>query len=222
VDATVVTLALLAAMNPKLLAFDLLMIENRRAQAMFAAFACGALGMAVTLGILQITVLKVTVIGTQRTLDAGVSLAMGVVLLTLGVLILRGRLRPSRARAGRRPSRMEIWTRRALVEPHPGAAYAVGLLAGIPGASYLTALRSLINGGDPLGAQVLAVVVFNVIQFAVVLVPLVALSRWPEETSRRLRGAHDWLMGHAWLIIACVVVAAGAYLALTGALRLAG
>ena len=49
--ASFIGLACLAALNPKLLVVDLLLIGNRRPVPMFVCFMLGGIGLAVTIGL---------------------------------------------------------------------------------------------------------------------------------------------------------------------------
>jgi hypothetical protein len=49
-------LAFLSALNPKLLALDLLLIENRRPRAMFVCLLLGGMTVALTVGLLLLAV----------------------------------------------------------------------------------------------------------------------------------------------------------------------
>ena len=49
-------LACLAAMNPKLLAVDLILMGNRRPRLMFVCFLLGGMGLALTIGLLDVFV----------------------------------------------------------------------------------------------------------------------------------------------------------------------
>jgi len=135
-------LALVAALNPKLLAIDLLLIENRRPRAMFLCLLLG------------------------------------------------------------------------------GLAILIGALVGIPGASYLTALHNLITGKSSTATQIIAVVVFVIIDFGLIIIPFVFLELRPEATKALLKHTQDWLAGHALQLMATIAVLLGAYLAVSGLVRL--
>jgi hypothetical protein len=68
-------LAFVAALNPKLLAVDLLLIENRRPRAMFLSVLFGGLAVALTIGLLDVLVFQADAINSQKTVSAGVDLA---------------------------------------------------------------------------------------------------------------------------------------------------
>jgi hypothetical protein len=223
-DSTFFGLAFLATLNPKLLGVDLLLLENRRPRMMFACFLLGAIGLSVTIGLLDVLVFKVGAVRSQGTISAGVELLLGGALLAVGALIATGRLRgrqktPANAGADR-AEKKESWAERVLREPRPGLAIAVGALMGTPGASYVTALIHLVEGSYSTATQIAGVIVFNLIQFSVVMIPLVCLMVWPEGTERRLRGLSGWVSTHARQLIAGVALLVGAYAAICGFARL--
>ncbi len=101
-NAAFIGLAVLAALNPKLLAVDLLLIENARPRLMFACFLIGGLGMSLTVGLLDVFVLQADAVSTQGSASAGLDLALGIPLVAIGALVAAGRLH-GRRRAPPRP-----------------------------------------------------------------------------------------------------------------------
>ena len=68
--------------------------------------------------------------------------------------------------------------------------------------------------------QVVAVVIFVVIEFLLIIIPFVSLELRPEATKAALKGTHDWLLGHAMQLMAGIALLLGAYLAVSGLVRL--
>src|SRR6516225_9534100 len=97
-NAEFFVLAFTAALNPKLLAVDLLLIENRRPRAMFLCILLGGFAVGLTVGLLDVLVFHLDAISSQKTVSAGVDLALGLLLLAVGALVATGRLR-ARAKA---------------------------------------------------------------------------------------------------------------------------
>ena len=222
-------LAFAAALNPKLLAIDLLLIENRRPRAMFLCVLLGGLTVALTIGLLDVLVFHADAINSQKTVSAGVDLAIGLLLLAVGGLVVTGRLHGRRKAAmpmgDGQPEKMEKekkdgWAQRVLTQPRLGLALLVGALIGIPGAAYLSALHDLVTGKSSTATQVVAVVVFVLIEFALIIIPFVFLESRPEATKAALKHAHDWLLDHARQLMAYTDLILGAYLAVSGLIRL--
>ena len=217
-------LAFAAALNPKLLAIDLLLAENRRPRAMFLCVLLGGLTVALTIGLLDVLVLHADALKAQGTISAGVDLAVGLLLLAVGGLLATGRLhgrREAPAPAGNvQPEKTDGWAQRVLREPRLGLAMLIGALVGIPGASYLTALHILVTGKSTTATQVFAVVIFVLIDFLLIIIPFVFLELRPEATKALLKRSQDWLMSHALQLMATIALLLGAYLAISGLVRL--
>jgi len=228
VNAEFFALAFTAALNPKLLAIDLLLIENRRPRAMFLCILAGGIGTGVAIGLIDVLAIRADHIRSQSKPSAGVDLAVGLILLVLGVLIAAGvvaRMQAARQARRGRPAKAKKdsgdgWATRVLSEPRLGIAVVIGVLVGLPGAAYLTALHQLVAGKYPTATQVVAVIVFVVIEFLLIIVPWLCLELWPATTAAFLKRAQDWLTGHVTQLLAWICILLGAYLTISGAVRL--
>jgi hypothetical protein len=226
-NAEFFALAFLSALNPKLLALDLLLIENRRPRAMFSCLLLGGMTVALTIGLLDVLVFHADAIKAQGKVSAGVDLAVGLLLLAAGALLATGRLHgrrkapvPAGGGPPGKPEKKDGWAQRVLSEPRPGLAMLVGALIGIPGATYLTALHNLVTGTSSTATQVLAVVIFVIIDFLLIIIPFAFLELRPEATKALLKHSQDWLLSHALQLMASIALLLGAYLAVSGLVRL--
>lgn len=208
-------LAFSAAVNPSLLGVDLALIVNRRPQAMLAFVLLGGMSVAITIGLVDVLVIRANVEKSQSGLSASANLALGVLLLAAGCLLLRKRRGQSRAG-------QETWVQRTLAEPRLGLAVAVGGVLGLPGVLYLTAMHGLIAGTSSTATKVIGVIVFAVIEFTLLIVPLVTLAARPAQTAALLRRAQDWLAKHGRKAAAWVALVLGVYLVISAAVSLAG
>jgi hypothetical protein len=219
-NAEFFALAFVAALNPKLLAVDLLLTENRRPRAMFWCVLLGGLTVGITIGLLDVLVFHADAINSQKTVSAGVDLALGLVLLAAGALVATGRPHgrrkaPVPAGAGQ-PEKKDGWAQRALAEPRLGLALLVGALCGIPGGAYLSALHILVTSKSSTANQVVGVILFVLIEFLLIIIPFAFLELRPEATKAALHNAQHWLAGHARQLIAYTALVLGAYLAISG------
>jgi Sap, sulfolipid-1-addressing protein len=229
-NAEFFVLAFVAALNLKLLAVDLLLIENRRPRVMFLCVLLGGMTVALTVGLLDVLVFRAHAISSQKTVSADVDLALGLLLLAVGGLVATGRLHGQRKApvpAGHgqpeKPEKREKkdgWAQRVLTEPRLGLAMLVGALVGIPGAAYLSALHNLVTGKASTATQVAAVIIFVLIEFALIIIPFAFLELRPEATKAALKHSQDWLLGHARQLMAYTALILGAYLAISGLVRL--
>ena len=229
-NAEFFVLAFTAALNPKLLAIDLLLIENRRPRAMFLCVLIGGLTVGITIGLLDVLVFHLDAIQSQKTVSAGVDLALGLLLLAVGALVATGRLHgrrktPVPASNGQpgmpQKEKKDSWAARVLAEPRLGLAMLIGALCGIPGASYLTGLHILITSKSSTVNQVIGVILFVIIEFLLIIIPFAFLELRPEATKAALSRSQQWLLGHARQLMAYTALILGAYLAVSGLVRLA-
>jgi hypothetical protein len=228
-NAEFFVLAFTAALNPKLLAIDLLLVENRRPRAMFLCVLIGGLTVGITIGLLDVLVFHVDAISSQKTVSAGVDLALGLLLLAVGALVATGRLHARRktavpagaGQAGEPAKEKKDGWARLLAEPRLGLAMLVGAVCGIPGAAYLSGLHILITSKSPTANQVLGVILFVFIEFLLIIIPFAFLELRPQATKRALRGSQTWLLGHARQLMAYTALVLGAYLTISALVRLA-
>lgn len=228
-NARFFVLAFTAALNLKLLAIDLLLIENRRPRAMFLCLLLGGFAVGITVGLLDVLVFHLDAIKSQKTVSAGVDLAFGLLLLAVGTLVATGRLhgrpkQPVPARGGTPDTpakeKKDGWAERILAEPRLGLAMLIGALIGIPGAAYLAALRNLIAGKYSTATQVVGVTVFVLIEFLLIIIPFALLELRPGGTKVFLKRSQQWLAGHTRQLIAYTAVILGVYLTVSALVHL--
>ena len=210
-------LALAASINPSLLGIDLLLIVNRRPQVMLAFVLLGGVGAAVTIGLVDVLVVRSQLVKTEGGIGAGGRLALGLLLIAAGGLLV--------ARRGRRrqqDSGKQGWMQRALSRPRPALAVVVGAVLGLPGALYLAALHDLVTGHWSTATKVIGVIVFALIEFTLVIVPLVLLIVRPQAVEAVLHRAQDWLTRHGRTALACLLLGLGTYLTISSIVSLAG
>ena len=82
------------------------------------------------------------------------------------------------------------------------------------------ALHQLVTGKSSTATQAIAVVVFALIGFSLVIIPFAFLVARPERTKVWLEHAQAWLMSHARQLMAAVAMFVGAYMAISGVMRL--
>ena len=165
---------------------------------------------------------------TQGTVSAALTWLLACFCLpAVGGLLASGRLHgrrkapiPAGHAQPEKPEKKDAWAQRVLREPRLGLAMLIGALVGIPGASYLTALHILVTGKSSTAVQVIAVVIFVLIDFLLIIIPFVFLELRPEATKALLKHSQDWLLSHALQLMACIALALGAYLAISGLVRL--
>ena len=195
---------------------------NRRPRLMFVCFLLGGMGMAVTVGLLDVLVLHLYAIKIQNHASGGLDLALGIPLLAVGALLAANHVHVSRGphpAAAKPPPKLEIWVERVLHEPHYALAVLIGAAVGTPGVAYLLALHDLVGSTLPTAVQVVAVIVFVVINFALVIIPFAFYIYRPLRTEKAIKRFKDWLTSHERQIVAAVALFAGGYMVISGLVR---
>jgi Sap, sulfolipid-1-addressing protein len=194
---------------------------------MFLWLLVGGLTVGVTIGLLDVLVFHLDAISNQRSVGAGVDLALGLLLLAAGALVGTGRLHGRRQApvpvGDRQPEKKEkkdSLAQRLLAEPRLGLAVLVGAVIGIPGVSYLTALHHLVAGNYSTATQVIAVFVFVFIAFLLIIIPFAFLELRPETTKARLKRGQVWLLSHAKQLMVTIALLLGTYLTISALVRL--
>jgi hypothetical protein len=218
-------LALGSAVYPTLLAVVILILTQPNPRRLLAAYLAGGMLASLTIGLVIVAGLNSGHVlngGSGRTINPAVDLAVGLLLLVLLYALLSGRdrrftERRERKRAERADSGKEPWSDRVLQRQSLVLTFVVGIALNLPGALYLVALKDIASADQGTVADVLQVLVYNLIMFAWAEIPLVAYGLAPERTEALIKRFHDWLGAHARQIAIAICGIAAAYLTIKGA-----
>jgi uncharacterized protein YjeT (DUF2065 family) len=189
---SVVLLALGASIFPLLLACVAIMISRPEPRRLLIAFYAGGLITSMAVGIAVLVIFKNgdSVLGSTRSAPApGVSIVVGVISLLLAWLMTSTRGQTMLDRWGRahrrkqKPDAGPSWAERRL----GGASWRVALLIGavinLPGPFYLLALGKIAKAGYATPHEIALVLLFNLIMFWLLEVPLIGYLVAPERTA---------------------------------------
>lgn len=109
---------------------------------------------------------------------------------------------------------------RALASESPWLAWIAGVAIGMPSAYFLAAIAVILKAGPAAATQVAAVLVFNLVAFAVVVIPLLAYLVAPNATRARVDEFYAWVGAHQRLVIATLAGGIGTYLLILGITKL--
>jgi hypothetical protein len=87
-----------------------------------------------------------------------------------------------------------------------------GLGIALPSIDYLTVLAVIVASGTARSTQVGALLVFNVVAFTLVELPLVAYLLAPDRTRALMTSLNDWIQSRRRRGVAAVLVAVGCVL----------
>ena len=213
----VVVLALLAALNPTLLAATTVMLLLPHPGRLMLGYWLGAMLMSVTLGLVIVFALEgATAKSTsQRTVSPIADFVLAAILLILAAVLFTGRdRRVEQRRASRKTKRGEAqktpkWQEQ-LGKGSAKATFVVGALLSLPGATYLAGLNNIQKQHYSATTTVLLVIGFNLIQLLLLEVPLVALKVAPTRTPIAIEHVRAWGREHgreyaAWALVVIAV-----------------
>lgn len=221
--ASLIPLALAAAVYPTLLAGVIVLLARDKPAAMLAAFLTGGVLMSVTAGLIIVFGLDGAVsTKNQRSASPTVDLIGGLLAIALAAFLWR---RTHGAADGRRKAPKDkkkgpSWTQRALGEGSGWAAFGAGLILNIPGIWYLDALKDIAKANSGTATSILYILLFVVIMFALAEIPLIGYAVDPEGTRVRVARFQKWLTEHAMAVATWVAAVIGLYLVVKGVVGL--
>jgi Sap, sulfolipid-1-addressing protein len=222
----VLLFALLAALNPTLVAASTLMMLLPRPVKLMLGYLLGALMTSITLGLIIVFSFEgsATVTTTKRTLSPAATIALGAIALIAATVVRTGESRhgrehPSRHKQAKQDKGPPRW-QRALSRGSPRITFLVGALLTLPGASYLAGLSRIDKLNYATAPTVALVVVFNLVMMALLEVPLVLFLVAPEWTPRAVERAKTWVTGHARRFGLTFLTVVGTLLVIKGVVEL--
>jgi hypothetical protein len=211
----VLLLAVAAAFYPALLAGVVLILTRPNPRRQLAAFLAGGMVASVTCGLLILSALEGVAVATpsHRAVGGAVYIAAGTLSLVVAAVVWRRRAAPPRRRRRReRPSRLDRLLGRGSVV----VAVLVGAALNLPGMWYLLALDQIGEGGYGAAEEVLLVLAFNLIMFALIEIPLAGYLLSPDRTQAAVTRFDAWLRSNSRELAAIVAGLIGAYLLTRG------
>jgi Sap, sulfolipid-1-addressing protein len=191
--------SLTAIFNPTLLAAVTLMLTLSNPRRLLSGYLLGALITSVTCGLLLVFLLpgSSTASTAKHTINPIIDFTLAVLIVLIVIRVGRGRDRRRRAwrehrrekAANKPPPR---W-KRALNKGSARDTFIVGILLSFPGASYIAGMDELSKQHISTFATVIAVLVFNLIMFLLLEIPLLAYAISPESTEAGVQRFSDWL-----------------------------
>lgn len=225
--ATLLIMAVAVSLKPVRLGMTVLMLNRHKPVQQLLAFLCGGYLMGIGVGVAALTVMRVTPgLDSERLTVPAVQFGIGVLALTVAAVLATGIgvRRKSEAplvdagvthvQTGAAPQ-PGIWGR--LAEHTRGLAQGKSLwVAGVsglgmalPSVDYLAAMAVIHVSGAPWQEQFAALLVFNVVAFAMVEIPLVSYLVAPERTLAAMARLNAWVRSRTRRDVALILVAVG-------------
>jgi hypothetical protein len=220
-------LALAAAFYPTLLAVVVIILTRPNPARLLAAFLVGGLATSLVVGLVVLAVIESSGAvdsGSSRSISPTIDVIVGVLSLVLAFMVASGRPLPFADRRAKRKAAKatpeaqskDPWTQRVLGRDSLVLAFGLGIVLDLPSVWYLAALKDIAAAGNSTGTDVLLVLLFNVIMFALIEIPLVCYLIAPERSAARVARFDEWAHSHMRQIGVGVATVIGTYLLLDG------
>jgi hypothetical protein len=204
---TILLMAIAVSMEPFRIGMTVLMLNRPRPALQLLAFLAGGFAMGAAVGLVVIFVFRPGLLWSAHFTLPKVQIVIGVVAVLMAALLASGVMPmpsvPSRARG--LASGPSLWV-----------AGVVGLGIALPSIDYLAVLAVIVASRAAPSTQVGALLVFNVVAFALVELPLLAYLLAPDRTRASMAALNDWIrprrrrgVAAVLAVIGCVLLAVG-------------
>jgi hypothetical protein len=213
---TILVMAVAMSLEPFRIGMTVLMLNRPQPLRQLLAFLCGGFAMGMTVGLAVLFVLQRSVPIAAHVSLPGLQILIGsMALLVAGVLAVQVMTRAD----GRKATASERFSPRVR-QLLSGRSLWVAGLAGVgialPSVDYLAALAVIVASGTAALTQVSALVLFLVVAFALVEVPLLAYALAPRRTRASMTALHSWIRSRRRVEVACALAALGGALLAAG------
>lgn len=188
-------MAVAVSLEPFRIGMTVLAINRPRPALQLLAFLTGGFVMGIAVGVVVLFVLRPALGSAHFTLPR-VQIVVGLVLLVNAALVAAGLLSRSKTTGGlaeRIPASISGRARRLLTGGSLWTAGVAGLGIALPSIDYVAALALIVASGATAATQFGALLVFNVVAFALVEIPLLCYLVAPDRTRTILAALYDWL-----------------------------
>ena len=211
-------IAVVSALDAGLLTAAVVLLGRPRPARQLGAYLIGGIGFSIVFGLLIVLALRGANLRLGRSTQGTIEVVAGGLLILVAVAEWSGRKMQWHPRRTRKPesSRRPSLHDRALGRDSLWIAWAAGALYSAPGAYYLAGLALLAKQNVSAATDVLVILGFNLIQFALIELPLLGLILMPERTGSLAAKLNDWLTAHRRVVIVVLAGAIGTYLLITG------
>jgi Sap, sulfolipid-1-addressing protein len=208
---SVLVMAFAVSLEPFRIGMTVLMLNRPRPMLQLLAFLCGGFAMGLTVGLVVLFAFRRRLLGSTYITLPKVQILLGVLaLLVAAVLAARAFTGPF----GR--ERLATLAQRLLNGRSLWIAGMAGLGIALPSVDYLAALAVILASRAAAMTQVGALLMFNVVAFALVEIPLLAYLLAPQRTRTSMVALHDWIRSRRRVEVATLLAAVGGVLLAAG------
>ncbi len=212
---TLLAMAVAVSLEPFRIGMTILMMNRPRPLLQLLTFLAGGFAMGITVGVIVLFVLRPALGSAHFTLPR-VQIVVGALLLVNAAVVATGvvgnRGGDAAALGSRRFEPLATRTRQLLNGRSLWTAGVAGLGIALPSVDYLAVLALIVASGAAASVQLGGLLLFNVVAFGFVEIPLVSYLVAPERTRATLSALQDWLRTRRRRAVTILLAAVGCVL----------
>jgi hypothetical protein len=218
---TLLVAAIAASLEPFRIGMTVLLMNRPRPLLQLLAFLAGGFAMGTAVGVIVIFVLRPAWAASPSTLPR-VQIVIGALALVAAAvvaatgLIERKRGEGSPDRADRKSGPLATRARQLLNGRSLWTAGIAGLGIAMPSVEYLAVLALIVASGYAAATQVGALLLFQVVAFGLVEIPLISYLIAPDRTRAALSALNDWVRSRRRREVCALFAAVGCVLLVAG------
>lgn len=209
-------MAAAVSLEPFRIGMTVLMLNRPRPLLQLLAFLIGGFAMGTAVGLVVLFILRPALGSAHFTLPR-MQLAVGALALLAAAVLAAGRPASMfRPKEDREPGPLMTRVRQMLGGHSLWTASVAGLGIALPSVDYLAALALIVASGAAAAVQLGALLLFNVVAFGFVEIPLISYLVAPDRTRATLSALNDWLRTRRrraitvlLAVVGCVLLGAG-------------
>lgn len=210
---TLLVMAIAVSFEPFRLGMTVLMLNRPRPLLQLFAFLSGGFVMGMAVGLVVLFAFRNVSTGSAHFTLPRVQVGIGVAALLVAAL-LASRLRGPAPNA--QLDKVSVRIQAIATGGSLWVAAVAGLGIALPSVDFLAALAVIVASGSPAATQVTALLMFNVIAFALVEIPFLAHAVAPERTGEAMERLNSWIQSNRRRNIALVLAVVGCVLLAVG------
>lgn len=235
--ATVLVMAFAVIFEPIRIGLAVLMLNRPRPLLQLLAFLSGGFTMGMGVGLVVLFVLRSTPLASGRFTVPSVQITVGLVALVIALVLASNLSMPklrrrsaavstgqTTATPGMNQAETRTTTfarlRRALQGDSLWVAWVSGLGTALPSANFMGAMAVILASGESPVVQAQALLLFNVVAFTLVELPLIGYIAAPKKTQILLSALHTWVQDRRRRDMAVIVAVGGCLILAMGLVHL--
>jgi len=209
---TLLVMAVAVSLEPFRIGMAVLMLNRPRPMLQLLAFLIGGFAMGIAVGLAVLFLFRSTLLGSPHFTLPKVQIVIGATALLLAAVLASG----VRLRRTGEPGRVSSHARRLATGGSLWVAAGAGLGLALPSVDYLAALAVILASGSSAATQVAALLMFNVLAFALVEIPLLAYLVAPARTRVAMENLDRWIRSRRRRDVALLLGLVGVVLVVAG------